>query len=176
MPRLRYAELLLRRSRPQRVLAKSGLKPGQPVAGFGVVGDLCAVVHRAITRADNRAVMHEQVRGLVIGRDEAKPLRVAEPLHGSGSHRTPPASNVLRTRSLRSKGYAAGTKMSDNHPTCSCQRSTLRHRHLDGPSALSNGRRRTVGGAELDARQWVPPSDTCSEPVGSSGILSSGLL
>ena len=50
--------------------------------------------------------MDEQVRGLVIGRDEAKSLVVAEPLDGSSSDCVfPPALIVLRTRRLLSKGY-----------------------------------------------------------------------
>src|SRR5438445_8582763 len=59
---------------------------GSLVAYFGVVGDLCAVGERAIAIADDRAVMDEQVVGLIIGCDEAKSLVVAEPLDGSGSH------------------------------------------------------------------------------------------
>jgi hypothetical protein len=35
---------------------------------------------------DDRGVMNEQVAGLVVGRDEAETLLVAEPLHGSSSH------------------------------------------------------------------------------------------
>src|SRR5438128_1985092 len=56
------------------------------VACLGVVGDLCAVGERAIALTDDRAVMDEQVLGPVIGRDEAKPLVVTEPLDGTCSH------------------------------------------------------------------------------------------
>src|SRR5271167_1711737 len=59
---------------------------GSLVAGLGVVGDLRPVGERAVALTDDRAVMDEQVLGLVIGRDEAKSLVVAEPLDGSSSH------------------------------------------------------------------------------------------
>src|SRR5437762_11425036 len=50
--------------------------------------------------------MDEQVLGLVIGRDEAKALLVAEPLDGSGSHlRFLLRSLVLRAPRLLSKSY-----------------------------------------------------------------------
>src|ERR1700680_3857791 len=78
---------------------------GPLVARLCVVGDLCALGERAITLTDDCAVMDEQVLRLVIGRDEPEALLVAEPLYGSSSHCFPPASLVLRTRRLLSKGY-----------------------------------------------------------------------
>src|SRR5438552_2515983 len=78
------------RSRPAVPKALSQLDVrglGSLVAGFGVVGDLCALGERAVALADDCTVMDEQVLGLVIGRDEPKSLVVAEPLDGSGSHR-----------------------------------------------------------------------------------------
>src|SRR5438105_13634660 len=91
---------------PKKALNQLDVRgPGPLVVGFGVVSDLCAVGERAIALADDRAVMDEQVLGLVIRCDEAKSLVVAEPLDGSGSHCVPPASIVLRTRRLLSKSY-----------------------------------------------------------------------
>src|SRR5436189_4887568 len=54
--------------------------------GLGVVADLRALGERPEAVAGDAAVVHEQVLALVIGRDEAKALVVAEPLHGSGCH------------------------------------------------------------------------------------------
>src|SRR5947209_8874786 len=71
----------------QRALDELDVRgPGSLVAGLGVVRHLCSVGERAIALTDDRAVMDEQVLGLVIGRDEAKPLVVTEPLDGTGSH------------------------------------------------------------------------------------------
>jgi uncharacterized protein (DUF302 family) len=59
---------------------------GALVAGLGVVRHLCALGKRAVAVRDDRSVMNEQVLRVVVGRDEAKALLVAEPLHGSSSH------------------------------------------------------------------------------------------
>src|SRR6266496_1607427 len=52
-----------------------------------VVLDLRALGERFEAAAGDRGVVHEQVVALVVGRDEAKALVVAEPLHGSSGHR-----------------------------------------------------------------------------------------
>src|SRR5262249_11035669 len=59
---------------------------GALVAGLGVVRHLGALGKGAIAVGDDRRVMDEQVLRVVVGRDEAKALLVAEPLHGSSSH------------------------------------------------------------------------------------------
>src|SRR5690349_11635353 len=56
------------------------------VALLGVVGDLCSLVQRAVALALDGAVMDEEVLALVIRRDEAVALLIAEPLDCSGCH------------------------------------------------------------------------------------------
>src|SRR5450755_2090561 len=57
---------------------------------LGVVGHLRALAERLEAAAGDRRVMAEEVLALVIGRDEAKALLVAEPLNGSSCHVFPP--------------------------------------------------------------------------------------
>ena len=59
---------------------------GALVAGLGVVADLRALGERPISVAVDAGVMHEEVLGLVVGRDEPEALVVAEPLHGACRH------------------------------------------------------------------------------------------
>src|SRR3954467_1593877 len=56
---------------------------------LGVVADLRALSERLEAAAGDAGVVHEQVLALVVGRDEAEALLVAEPLHGSGCHCVP---------------------------------------------------------------------------------------
>src|SRR6516225_10285656 len=60
--------------------------PRSLVPGLGLVGDLRALGKRAIALAEDRRLVYEQIRGLVVGRDEPEALVVAEPLDGSGRH------------------------------------------------------------------------------------------
>jgi carbon-nitrogen hydrolase len=53
---------------------------------LGLVGDLCALGERLVAVTDDRGVMDEQVLALVVGRDEAEALVVAEPFNGSSCH------------------------------------------------------------------------------------------
>src|SRR4051812_13536734 len=57
---------------------------------LSVVADLRALGERLEAAAGDAAVVHEQVLALIVGRDEAEALVVAEPLHGSSSHLFPP--------------------------------------------------------------------------------------
>src|SRR6266480_3416189 len=92
--------------------------PSSLVAVLGVVGDLCAVVQRAIALADDCAVMDEQVLGLVIGRDEAKALVVAEPLDGSGSHCVSSCVDSAASAEIaRQKLRPLALRCRANHPT-----------------------------------------------------------
>src|SRR5262249_2004638 len=56
------------------------------VALLGVVGDLCALLQRAVALAVDAGVMDEQVLLAIVGGDETEPLVVAEPLHCAGRH------------------------------------------------------------------------------------------
>src|SRR3954471_13933831 len=53
---------------------------------LGVVADLRSLGERLEAAAGDRAVVHEQVLALIVGRDEPEALLVTEPLHGSGCH------------------------------------------------------------------------------------------
>src|SRR5690349_11643826 len=57
---------------------------------LGVVADLGSLRERLEAAAGDAAVVHEQVLALIVRRDEAEALVVAEPLHGSSSHLLPP--------------------------------------------------------------------------------------
>src|SRR5205085_6860810 len=57
---------------------------------LGVIADLRALGQRLEAAAGDGAVVHEQVLALIVRRDEAEALLVAEPLHGSGCHLFPP--------------------------------------------------------------------------------------
>src|SRR2546423_15274795 len=59
---------------------------GSLVAGLGVIGDPGALCEGAKALGCNRRVMDEEVLAGFIGGDEAKPLVVVEPLHGSSCH------------------------------------------------------------------------------------------
>src|SRR4051812_24082017 len=63
---------------------------------LGVVADLRALRERLEAVPGDAAVVHEQVLALVVGRDEAEALVVAEPLHGSSSHLSLPGDRVRR--------------------------------------------------------------------------------
>jgi hypothetical protein len=52
-----------------------------------LVLDLRALGERLEAAAGDRGMVDEHVLALIVGRDEAKALLVAEPLHGSSSHR-----------------------------------------------------------------------------------------
>src|SRR6185312_8270920 len=56
------------------------------VALLRVVGDLGALLQRAVPLAVDPRVMDEEVLVAVVRGDEAKPLVVAEPLNGAGRH------------------------------------------------------------------------------------------
>src|SRR6202000_2103099 len=53
---------------------------------LGLVAHLGAFGQRPVAVALDRRVVHEQILAVVIGRDEAKALVVAEPLHGTCGH------------------------------------------------------------------------------------------
>src|SRR6516162_5276522 len=58
---------------------------------LGVVGDLGALLQRAVSLAVDAGVVHEQILVAVVGRDEPESLVVAEPLDGASWHvATPP--------------------------------------------------------------------------------------
>src|SRR5215212_12239514 len=59
---------------------------GALVPGLGVIRDARALGQRLVAVAADAAVMNEEVLARLVGRDEPKPLVVAEPLHGSCSH------------------------------------------------------------------------------------------
>src|SRR5437899_4589004 len=48
--------------------------------------DLVALLQRLEAAAGDCAEMDEQILSTAVGRDEAEPLRVVEPLHSSGCH------------------------------------------------------------------------------------------
>src|SRR4051794_21524192 len=52
-----------------------------------LVLDLGALGERLEAAAGDRGVVYEHVLALIVGRDEPKALFIAEPLHGSRSHR-----------------------------------------------------------------------------------------
>src|SRR5262249_20332540 len=56
----------------------------------GLVLDLRVLGQRLEAGADDVRVVHEQVLTALVRGDEPISLRVVEPLHGSGSHETPP--------------------------------------------------------------------------------------
>src|SRR5262249_33805098 len=70
-----------------------------------------ALDERLVAVAGDVRVMHEQVLRALIRGDEPIPLRIVEPLHGSGSHRkTPPSelTNVQRKALRRKPGLVLG--------------------------------------------------------------------
>src|SRR3954453_8627807 len=73
--------------REERGLERLDVRRGGPLGThFGVVADLRALSERLEAVAGDAAVVHEEVLALVVGRDEAEALVVAEPLDGSGCH------------------------------------------------------------------------------------------
>ena len=85
---------------PEQALERADVdRLGALVASLGVVGDPRALGERAIPVADDSGMVDEEVLPSLVGRDEAKALLVAEPLHGSGCHRYLHGC-VLRSRRL----------------------------------------------------------------------------
>src|SRR4051812_8938450 len=82
---------------------------------LSVVADLRALGQRLEAVAGNAGVVHEQVLALIVGRDEAEALLVAEPLHSSGSHQFPPGRFVCcETREvLKQQLRDAGTAFAE---------------------------------------------------------------
>src|SRR5438067_8415815 len=76
------------RSRHPRLLADEhdALRLGAFRALRGLELHLRVLGERLVALADDRAVMDEQILAALIGDDEAVPLLVVEPLHGSGCH------------------------------------------------------------------------------------------
>src|SRR4051812_28428110 len=89
-------------------------------ADLGVVADLRAFGEGLEAIAGDAGVVHEQVLALVVGRDEAEALVVAEPLHGSGGHmKSLPGGRVLRNAGGAGDNHDAnaGTALPDaNRP------------------------------------------------------------
>src|SRR5690349_10765895 len=65
------------------------------------LGDLLALGQALVARADNRAVMDEQILTALVGLDEPVALLVVEPLHSSGCHETPPFHSHERVRKAK---------------------------------------------------------------------------
>src|SRR6185437_6515237 len=88
------ARRLSRRRRSLDLLHVDGL--GALGAGLLLVGHLGALRERPVAVGLDARVVDEEVAIAVIGRDEAKPLLVAEPLDCSGWHgSSPPLLEVL---------------------------------------------------------------------------------
>src|SRR5919199_5771118 len=66
--------------------------------GLRVVADLRALAERLEAVARDAGVVHEEVLALIVRGDEAEPLLVAEPLHGSGCHLSLPGVCVRAER------------------------------------------------------------------------------
>src|SRR3954465_3839789 len=71
---------------------------GALVAGLGVVGHLRALSQRLEAVGVDAGVMDEEVLATLVRGNEAEPLVVVEPLHGSGSHDFLHGLCALRTR------------------------------------------------------------------------------
>src|SRR5688500_1755198 len=67
-------------------------------ADLSLVADLRALGERLEAVAGDARVVHEQVLALIVGRDEAEALVVAEPLHGSGCHFVFPPGRSVRAK------------------------------------------------------------------------------
>src|SRR3954471_4050928 len=81
---------------------------------LGVVADLRALGERLEAAAGDARVVHEQVLALVVGRDEPEALLVAEPLHGSGCHKSSSQEVVCcETREVLEQLRDAGTTSPD---------------------------------------------------------------
>src|SRR5581483_685192 len=82
---------------PERSLQLADVDRLRPlVAGLLVIGDLRVLLQRLEAVALDAGVVDEQVAVALIGRDEAEPLLVVEPLHGTGCHLAP----ILRLLSV----------------------------------------------------------------------------
>src|SRR3954451_3200376 len=71
---------------------------GALVAGLGVEGHLRALSQRLEAVGVDAGVMDEEVLATLVRGNEAEPLVVVEPLHGSGSHDFLHGLCALRTR------------------------------------------------------------------------------
>src|ERR1700704_5523499 len=92
----RRSEVAVCRPRPLDRLDVDGLRT--LVALLRVVGDLRALLQRAISLAVDSGVMNEQVLVAVVGGDETEPLVVAEPLYGASRHVGTPPQYVRAAR------------------------------------------------------------------------------
>src|SRR5436190_18529852 len=74
---------------------------GALVALAGLVCDLRALGQALVARADNRAVVDDQVLAALVRLDEPVALPVVEPLHSYGCHETPPFHSHERVRKAK---------------------------------------------------------------------------
>src|SRR5262249_61348161 len=84
-------------SHARRLDERDGPRLRTVLAVFGLELDLRALKQRLEALAADRAEVHEHVLAAITRSDEAKALRLVEPLHGSGCHKKHLPSPQSRT-------------------------------------------------------------------------------